>query len=118
MLLSALVRKFGYLLSFEREILRHFIPQNDNACHSEPFAICHSERSEESFVCAQDKLHEESISDAKTTPYPLLRKEGIRGGFIIVAAGFSLRFSSSNGLYDNLTQVTQPEGCGYTNRSI
>jgi hypothetical protein len=29
-------------------------------CHSEPFASRHSERSEESYVSAQDKLREES----------------------------------------------------------
>src|SRR4030042_3586775 len=29
-------------------------------CHSEPFAHCHSERSEESDFMAQDKLREES----------------------------------------------------------
>ncbi len=32
---SNCIHKFGYLLSLEREILRHFIPQNDIACHSE-----------------------------------------------------------------------------------
>ena len=59
--LSTTFRKYGYALSFEQEILRHFAPQNDSACHSEPFAICHSERSEESISDAQDKLREESL---------------------------------------------------------
>jgi hypothetical protein len=31
-------------------------------CHSEPFAHCHSERSEESDLMARDKLREESAT--------------------------------------------------------
>lgn len=33
--LSSMFRKYGYVLSFKQEILRHFAPQNDNTCHSE-----------------------------------------------------------------------------------
>jgi len=38
-------------------------------CHSEPFACCHSERSEESFFHTQGKLREESINNQYFVKY-------------------------------------------------
>jgi len=38
------------------------LSKNVLPCHSESFACCHSERSEESLSLAQDKLREESLS--------------------------------------------------------
>jgi hypothetical protein len=41
--------------------------------HSEPFAHCHSERSEESDFMAQDRLREESSFFQDLRPFALLR---------------------------------------------
>ena len=51
----------GVLFSKRRSIIDGLAKSlKGRACHSESFACCHSERSEESWFSAQDKLREES----------------------------------------------------------
>jgi hypothetical protein len=51
--LSALIHNYGDVLSFEQEILRHFAPQNDSACHSE-----RSEESQFMTVKIRNRIYE------------------------------------------------------------
>ena len=59
-------------------------------CHSEPFALCHSERSEESYPFAQGRLREESYPFAqgklRAESYPFAQGK-LRAESIVVRSG-------------------------------